>query len=793
MAQVATEQAAWSELGPNPGEQESQKFDVLGMIRRRKWIIFFSLVFSIGLGVLYYIKAPVVYQSSAKVLILDNNPVPAIFSGAGLGQGQDQFLGHDIVISSPLIVETAVKEKKLNQLDSFTGVPHAMVMEAVASGVEVMADRNDPHVFELTFSHSHSQDCRSILQAMVDTYHEHLEEEYKDSGKETLDLIDEAKGELLLEIKAVKAAKYALMKDSPLQSSGSSGEVVNIHRERLMGIEKRRAELEFELTELQSDFAWINNAIESGSNEEAIKFIIEKYRNLRENIYDQNNQAASEGAIIALDSELKELETRLGEDHPRIKTLTAQKQAMVEMFNIRYGSLWFEDESIDLPQIYRLAISEQIHTLTAKINSFNEKYTIEKDLAKKLEVHEIALAEAQDQIDDLQTLYTEIVSKLKDVDLSTDSEGYDYQILQSASLAEQSDPNIIKVMAIACFLGLLSGAGLGYLVDIADKTFRTPTEITQHLQMPLIGHIPVLSLRKKKDAAASVVDVSAVTFHRPKSKSAEAFRAIRTSLFFSTRGQQHQVIQVTSPTPGDGKSTITSNLAISLAQSGKNVLIVDSDLRRPRLHKVFGETSDVGFAQILSGEADPQEAILETEIEGLSFMPCGTRPANPAELLTSPRLADVIDWMRDQYDFVIIDTPPLLAVTDPCAVAARVDGVIMALRIKKNVRLSADRAREILSSINGNVIGVVVNGVGGGASAYGSKYGYGGYTSGYGGYGYGGYGYGGYGYGGYGGYGYNYGYGGNEYYGDKTGKRQQDPPQRPEPTARIEAPHEQQS
>ena len=231
---------------------------------------------------------------------------------------------------------------------------------------------------------------------------------------------------------------------------------------------------------------------------------------------------------------------------------------------------------------------------------------------------------------------------------------------------------------------------------------------------------------------------------------------MRTALYFNTQGKQHSVIQVTSPTPGDGKSTLAANLAVSIAQSGKRVLLVDSDMRRPRQHATFGIEARDGFATVLSGQSHWRDVLYECEeIEGLIVMPCGAKPNNPAELSSSPQVKELIEEMRQEFDFIIVDTPPLLAVTDACPIAARVDGVVLCLRIKKNVRVSASRAIEMLHNLGANCIGLVVNGVGA-QSGYGSQYTYGAYRAGYS----------------YNGYGYGYGYGSGKYYDeDKRGRQ----------------------
>ncbi|MCA9247239.1 MAG: CpsD/CapB family tyrosine-protein kinase, partial [Planctomycetales bacterium] len=211
----------------------------------------------------------------------------------------------------------------------------------------------------------------------------------------------------------------------------------------------------------------------------------------------------------------------------------------------------------------------------------------------------------------------------------------------------------------------------------------------------------------------------------PGSSRSESYRAVRTALYFSTRGEEHTVFQVTSPNAGDGKTTLASNLAISFAQTGDRTLLIDADLRKPRVHRLFALDAENGLAAVIDGAVDVADAIVESAVPGLHLLPAGKTPRNPAELLTKPRFQELINLVRDQYDYVIVDTPPLLAVTDPCVVAPRVDGVLLTIRITKQGRPQAERAKAILSSLKTKLLGVVVNDADDALRGAGYGYGYG--------------------------------------------------------------------
>jgi capsular exopolysaccharide synthesis family protein len=245
-----------------------------------------------------------------------------------------------------------------------------------------------------------------------------------------------------------------------------------------------------------------------------------------------------------------------------------------------------------------------------------------------------------------------------------------------------------------------------------------------------VGHIPLLSSADQVlqgangNGSGAALDPILCTYYQSKSVGAEAYRGVRTALYFSARGAGCKVIQITSPDPGDGKTTLAANLAVSIAQSGKKTLLIDADFRKPKQHKVFGISPKIGLATALMDEASVLDAAQPSGIPNLMVLPCGPVPPDPSELLTSPRFKELLDSLHGQYDFVLIDTPPLLAVTDPCAVAARVDGVLLVIRLSKSGRPHAERAKEILATLGATVLGVVVNGTSRETSSGGYGYGY---------------------------------------------------------------------
>jgi len=179
-------------------------------------------------------------------------------------------------------------------------------------------------------------------------------------------------------------------------------------------------------------------------------------------------------------------------------------------------------------------------------------------------------------------------------------------------------------------------------------------------------------------------------------------------------------VLVASPNSGDGKSTLVSNLAIAIAQTGRKVLVIDADLRQPSQHEIFGVEDDQGLSTVLSEEKDPSSAIQKSTVANLDIMPCGPIPENPAEILNSPHFSDIIEQLSDMYDHVIIDSPPVVGVTDARIIAASCDATLLVLKAESTNRKLAELTRDGLLSVGGQLLGVVLNGVPStGAAAYG--------------------------------------------------------------------------
>ncbi len=210
-----------------------------------------------------------------------------------------------------------------------------------------------------------------------------------------------------------------------------------------------------------------------------------------------------------------------------------------------------------------------------------------------------------------------------------------------------------------------------------------------------------------------------ITVTHPRSPISEAYRTLRTNLEFSSLDKPIRSMVVTSPAPEEGKSTTLANLAVTMAQAGKKVILVDCDLRRPSLHQIFGARSDCGFTDMMRDDALMRNPPLQdTGVPNLRLVTSGMRPPNPSELLASRRMGEVISALQSQADIVLFDAPPIVAVTDAAVLASKVDVVLLILSAGKTKREHAKKAKALLDKVNARLIGAVLNNVKGEASMY---------------------------------------------------------------------------
>jgi capsular exopolysaccharide synthesis family protein len=727
-----------------PLMEEQNGISLWQLISNRKWLILFCVGVALGLGYLYFNRQPPRYQSTSRIYIYVDEAQLPVDAMRYNSRRMDLQNTHIQIIRSPLIVEAAVKEFGLGKLPSlkvFSDPTNAIIGNLHVEGVK------GTDIISLAYTCQYPDDCKAVLEAIGETYKTFLEVKHKDTQTKFKGLIVQATNELgnKIEKKNVELASHRQQHRLTLKGD----EPYNPHQARMEAIDTQRQKLEIEKQKLEGQISSIKKIESQGGNRGVLLHMLESFNRNEEDEFglpsaeDSLNQSPD---LINLYVQLEVLKISLGDEHPRVRLLEAEITAREKFYQLQNEDEEGSEEGggkRDFVSNYVRSLEHQVQTIDAMIDQLDVEYADQQEMSYALDADIQKDRQLKRQVELSEQLVEILTKRLNEISLtaneSNDTGGMRAQIIAPPGPGGKIAVNFNQIMTLSGGLGLLCGLILGYLLEVSDTSFRSPDDIAAELGVPVLGHIPAIDFSAIVPDLQTGLDTSLCTYYEPKSRTSEAYRAIRTALYFSTRGGGgHKVIQVTSPDPGDGKSTLAANLAVSIAYSGKRVLLIDADFRRPRVHKIFNLSDEFGVTSVINGEETLLDSIQQTDVENLFALVCGPRPTNPSELLTSPRFEEMLSVLREKYDFVIVDTPPMLAVTDPSAVAARVDGVFVALRLKSKSRAKATLAIKMLTHLGANVLGVVVNGVGSRQDhAYGTTYSYGGKSYRYGTYGYG--------------------------------------------------------
>jgi tyrosine-protein kinase Etk/Wzc len=424
----------------------------------------------------------------------------------------------------------------------------------------------------------------------------------------------------------------------------------------------------------------------------------------------------------------------------RLAELEVEKRGLLSQATDKHPAVRAVQSQIDeLHQKIRATYQNELNTLAQQESDINTELGRYEGVLKTLPEAERDLAKLTRVTKVNADIYTFLLQKHEEARIARASTISNISIVDPAITPEQPvKPKKSKNLLLGLLVGCMLGVGLAFFQEYLDDTIKDVEGAKRELKWPLLAMIPCIDGGEGKEGEGKVDErkTSLISHTDPKSTISEAFRALRTGLHFSAVSKKKQVLLITSTFPGEGKSTISSNLACILSQTGARTVVIDCDLRRSTLHEKFALTKEPGLTNLLAGDLTLEQVIKHTPIPNLDFISAGVTPPNPAELLGSREMADLVAELRTRYDTVLIDAPPVLAVTDAPLLTAVCDLVMVVLEAGRVPVKAARQMRETLLSVSAPVAGMIINDKSGkGREGYGyGKYGYYGY--GYYGYGY---------------------------------------------------------
>lgn len=719
--------------------------DVLASVWRYRWAVILPGFAGLAVGLLLFLRSTETFRSTTRLMVESDRPAMLepmsgdVYGGVpAIEIVESQLLSDEVVkiaFKSPAM--EPFQDRFQNNVDVFNQV----VQRSLVIEPEVEDLRTAQSL--VTLLHFDSPDrelCRVAVDAFSKALQEHFNNRQRNSRDELNKLIRAATDELYPKLLDLEEQYSEFRKDAQL-AWDTNGNAINPFRERQLFLIGKRSELTERLRQAEIELKSVQSIVQQSSKDPLLALnIVGQLLDKRFVIPDGKDvdlrQGDNELAQIELDQELVPLmiernkyEAEYGPNHPTVKALDAElltmknelKRLVEEKTNriveLQTSALSRRADPIEQAKEAVKTIIQagraEVEVLKSRLAEIDGQIQDEKLEAARLASQEQDNRKYLRKIERTRELLDQLEQQMARVDLMEEESGTRVVELTKPSAAYRTAPNLVRYLAFGSLVGLALGVGLALLLEKNANTFRDPDEIAHMLGVPVLTHVPFF--RKKGNRgrgdqdAYRDIDPGMAVLHMPASVAAEAIRSLRTSVFFETSGKGGKIIQVTSPLPGDGKTTIAGNLACSIAQSGKRVLAIDCDLRRPQLTDNFSMEDKVGLTNLLNGECDPTEATHCTPVPTLHVIPSGPIPANPAEALTLPDMGDLLEMFREQYDYVIVDTPPLLVVTDPGIVASLVDAVVLSIRIRRKSKPNAKESINILRAVGANVLGIVIN------------------------------------------------------------------------------------
>ena len=423
----------------------------------------------------------------------------------------------------------------------------------------------------------------------------------------------------------------------------------------------------------------------------------------------RNNYLGARGELAALTSAGKL------PSHPDVKAAQSRLDGALDAFVHQVRNL-------------QLAALREANIFSAEASNLGGLLENAKKRALDLNLQEIEYNRMHRSTTSNEKLYANVFERLKEVDVSRMMSAKSIKVLDPPlPPGAPIRPKMATALAVGLGIGLLLGVGIATLRELSDRTIKLPSDLENKLGITALGVLPDVgggrpSATRRRGAAKPPVESPELSTHaHPTSNMAEAMRSVRSNVTFMTPDKPPKLLLVTSAGPSDGKTTVAASLATTFAQAGARVLLIDLDLRKPRLHRVFGVSSDRGITTTLLGEP-LDDAIYETQIPNVSLLPSGPLPPNPAELLMSSKLRALLSELGSRFDKVVIDSPPINPVTDAVVLAKLVDGTIIVCRAERTTYDEVRSARRALTDVNAHVIGAILNGVDFARSSYRYQY-----------------------------------------------------------------------
>ncbi|MCP4400579.1 MAG: polysaccharide biosynthesis tyrosine autokinase [bacterium] len=717
------QESAKQEVVVLSGDPQDDSIDVRALwrvLKKWRWLIITLPCICAVIGMLISFQLPPVYQATARILIekgssnilsfqevFEVNSADKDYYQTQLNILQSRSLAESVIRTLQLekhLQEDVLRQPRailrqyVKEIQKFLGLqasasalsdssPASAEVEMLLThftGKMKISPVSNSRLIDIQARFSDPQLVAPIANSLVAAYMElHLENKLAASKKAVH----------WLEKELTEAKKKVLNSERALQDNNQEHDILAVEERQNLGVQQ---------------LAELNTALNQARIERmAIEVKYRQVKNLTSESAGKIPQVTNDPLIQQLKLRVFKLETELSEilkkfrtQHPNVIALQSQIDSVREQMN---GAI---------QQIF-LSISTEYTMAFVREEELQKLVEAQKQEMQKLSRQTIENSVLRREVESNRRIYESLLQRVKETSVTERLESNSIQMIEQAREPNSPlGPRKSRNTVLALILGLAAGLGLAFVGETLNNKISIPEEFENILNLQFLGLIPKIGpkeiqLRDRKQALDTII--ATITLFMPQSPASEAYRGLRTNIQFSFLKQKN-ILLITSTEPSEGKSTIVSNLGITLAQNGQKTLIIDCDFRKPTIAKIFHLAEDQpGFADMIAGEQGSEKTGYPTELPNLHIIPCGSIPPNPSELLGSPAASRIIESFTTEYDVILLDSPPITAVTDSLILTRLVTGVMLVVRAGQSKREVIRYAGAQLQNAGAHIIGGVLN------------------------------------------------------------------------------------
>lgn len=688
--------------------------DYWRVLQKRKWSIVISVIVVVTAAALISLRMTPIYDAAARISISQQtsnllNSKEGETTSQSFGASQQDVETEIKIIQSETLAQIVIHSLNLDRRPEFAGGAQAKSSGGIAVSESMPQERSRQDVLirrflsglkvqqvpstsliEIKYSSPDASLAAEIANATTRIFIEQNIKTRYDSTMQAADWLSKQLADLQIKVETSQAKLVEYEKEHG---------IVGADDKKNLTVDKLD-ELNKELTGAQADRIQkesLYQIVKSGHPDDVTAIFQDS---VLASLRQQQTELESQDALLS---------TQFGPSYPKVLEIRNQLNEVKKAYEEE-----LHNSVTRLENDYQTSLKREEMLQTA----LNQQTEVANQLSENAIQYKVLKQEA----DSNRQLYDGLLLKLKEGSLAAGLDSSNIRIVDVARVPlHPARPNIPLNLEFAVLIGLVGGIAIAFTLEGIDTTVRTPDQAENISGLPILGVIPLQSSIDIGGTRIAKVGLTKaayrgglradplISYLEPHSEVAEAYRALRTSILLSSVSHPPRTILVTSSVPQDGKTMTSVNTAIVLAQQGKRILLVDADLRRPGMHKVFSLGGKIGLSNILTGGAKLKEAIQTTVQPNLFVLPAGLVPPHPSELLSSSFMQELLKIWRDEYDHVIIDSPPVISVTDAVLLSVQVDAAILIIRSGQTTNALVRRSRDLLLSVNANILGVVVN------------------------------------------------------------------------------------